>query len=67
MSLTPYLKKRLVDLLEEKRVVVWYDSEKAFEEVARAFADGARDPFLYRYHCILPQLVLSTSAEMIHA
>ena len=37
MSLTPYLKKRLVDLLEEKRVVVWYDGEKAFEEVARAF------------------------------
>jgi hypothetical protein len=25
------------DLLEEKRVVVWYDGEKAFEEVARAF------------------------------
>lgn len=38
MSLTAYLKKRLVDLLEQKRVVVWYDGEKAFEEIARVFA-----------------------------
>ena len=38
MSLKTYLNKRLVDLLEEKRVVVWYDGEKAFEEVARVFA-----------------------------
>jgi len=38
VSLTSYLKKRLIDLLEEKRVVVWYDGEKAFEEVARVFA-----------------------------
>jgi hypothetical protein len=35
VSLKAYLNKRLVDLLEEKRVVVWYDGEKAFEEVAR--------------------------------
>jgi hypothetical protein len=35
--LKAYLNKRLVDLLEEKRVVVWYDGEKAFEEVASAF------------------------------
>lgn len=38
MSLKAYINKRLVDLLEEKRVVVWYDGEKAFEEVARVFA-----------------------------
>jgi len=38
VSLTAYLRKRLTDLLEEKRVVVWYDGEKAFEEVARVFA-----------------------------
>jgi hypothetical protein len=36
VSLAAYLKKRLTDLLEEKRVVVWYDGEAAFEEVARA-------------------------------
>jgi hypothetical protein len=35
--LASYLKKRLIDLLEQKRVVAWYDGEKAFEEVARAF------------------------------
>ncbi len=38
MSLTSYLKKRLIDLLEEKRVVVWYDEEKAFQDIARGFA-----------------------------
>lgn len=38
MSLTSYLTKRLMDLLSEKRVVVWYDGEKAFGEFARAFA-----------------------------
>ncbi len=37
MSLTAYLKKRLTDLLEEKRVVVWYDGEDAFGEIARTF------------------------------
>ena len=37
MSLTAYLKKRLIDLLEEKRVVVWYDGEDAFGEVAQHF------------------------------
>ena len=37
MSLTAYLKKRLADLLEEKRVVVWYDGEGAFGEIARTF------------------------------
>jgi hypothetical protein len=37
VSLTAYLKKRLIDLLEEKRVVVWYDGDAAFQEVARAF------------------------------
>jgi hypothetical protein len=37
VSLTAYLKKRLTDLLEEKRVVVWYDGEAAFGEIARTF------------------------------
>jgi hypothetical protein len=37
VSLTAYLKKRLTDLLEEKRVVVWYDGEEAFGEIARIF------------------------------
>jgi hypothetical protein len=37
VSLTAYLKKRLTDVLEEKRVVVWYDSENAFGEIARTF------------------------------
>ena len=37
MSLTAYLNKRMMDLLDEKRVVVWYDGEKAFEEVAQGF------------------------------
>lgn len=37
MSLAAYLKKRLTDLLEERRVVVWYDGEAAFGEVARVF------------------------------
>lgn len=38
MSLTSYIHKRLVDLLEEKRVVVWFDGEKAFGEIAEKFA-----------------------------
>lgn len=37
MSLAAYLKKRLTDLLEEKRVVVWYDGERVFEELATNF------------------------------
>jgi hypothetical protein len=37
VSLKIYLNKRLADLLEKKRVVVWYDGEKAFQEVARDF------------------------------
>lgn len=38
MSLTSYIRKRLADLLEEHRVVVWYDGEQAFGEIAQAFA-----------------------------
>ena len=38
MSLTAYLRKRLLDLLDEKRVLVWYDAEQAFGQVARTFA-----------------------------
>jgi hypothetical protein len=37
VSLAAYLKKRLTDLLEERRVVVWYDGEAAFEDVAESF------------------------------
>jgi hypothetical protein len=37
VSLTAYLRKRLLDLLDEKRVLVWYDAEQAFGEVARTF------------------------------
>ncbi|MBI4306997.1 MAG: PglZ domain-containing protein [Chloroflexi bacterium] len=37
MRLTTYLGKRLVDLLEEHRIVVWYDREGAFAEYASTF------------------------------
>jgi len=37
LSLTAHLTKRLIDLLEERRVVVWYDRENAFGEFASAF------------------------------
>lgn len=37
MSLASYLKKRLADRLEEKRVLVWYDSEQAFSKIASDF------------------------------
>src|SRR5437773_11270538 len=37
MSLTAYLNKRLIDLLEEKRVIVWYDGENAFGDIAKTF------------------------------
>lgn len=37
MRLAAYIKKRVIDLLEDKRVVVWYDGEAAFAEVAQAF------------------------------
>jgi hypothetical protein len=38
MSLTAYIKKRLIDTLEEKRVIVWYDGENAFGDIAKVFA-----------------------------
>jgi hypothetical protein len=38
VSIAGYLKKRVIDLLEENRVVVWYDSEKAFGDIIRSFA-----------------------------
>ncbi len=38
MSLTSYIRKRLADLLEEHRVVVWFDSEQAFGEIAQSFS-----------------------------
>lgn len=38
MSLAAHIRKRLLDLLDERRVVVWYDAECAFGEIARTFA-----------------------------
>lgn len=38
MSLTTYIRKRLADQLDEHRVVVWFDGEQAFGEIARSFA-----------------------------
>jgi hypothetical protein len=38
MSLRSHIQKRLLDLLEERRVVVWYDGEKAFGEISASFA-----------------------------
>jgi PglZ domain len=37
MSLKSHLQKRLLDLLEERRVVIWYDGDKAFGEIATSF------------------------------
>ena len=37
MSLTSHLTKHLLDLLEERRIVVWYDREGAFRDFAAAF------------------------------
>ena len=37
MSLTSHLNKRLIVLLDEHRVVVWYDREDAFKDFAVAF------------------------------
>jgi hypothetical protein len=41
MSLRSHIQKRLLDLLEERRVVVWYDGEKAFGEIATSFTAPA--------------------------
>lgn len=38
MSLTAYIHKRLLDLLDEHRVVVWYDGERAFGDLVANFA-----------------------------
>lgn len=37
MTLSAHIVKRLGDLLEERRVVVWYDGERAFGDVAAKF------------------------------
>ncbi|MEE9268670.1 MAG: PglZ domain-containing protein [Candidatus Krumholzibacteria bacterium] len=37
MSVSSYLTKRLLDLLDERRIVVWYDGERAFETFAADF------------------------------
>lgn len=41
MSLTAYIHKRLLDRLDERRVVVWYDSERAFGDLVASFAAPA--------------------------
>lgn len=38
MSVSAHIRKRLADLLEEKRIVVWYDGEGALREVLSGFA-----------------------------
>ena len=37
MSVSAYIHRRLVDLLEESRVVVWYDGEKTMRALAMQF------------------------------
>ncbi|MGO9120749.1 MAG: PglZ domain-containing protein [Desulfomonilaceae bacterium] len=37
MKFTSFLHKRLVDLLNERRIVVWYDGERDFKTFVRAF------------------------------
>jgi hypothetical protein len=38
VSLTAHIRKRLLDMLDEHRIVVWYDAERAFGEIAAGFA-----------------------------
>src|ERR1035437_9222094 len=38
MSLSAHVRKRLLDLLEEHRLVVWYDGQEAFKPIAETFA-----------------------------
>jgi hypothetical protein len=35
MSVSAYIHRRLVDLLEENRIVVWYDGEGTMRALAR--------------------------------
>jgi hypothetical protein len=37
MTLSAFLQNRLVELLNERRIVVWYDGERAFEEFVQSF------------------------------
>ena len=37
MKFTAFLYKKLVDLLNDRRIVVWYDGEGRFEEFAASF------------------------------
>ena len=37
MSVTSHLSKRLMDLLEENRIVVWFDGEGAFRNIVAGF------------------------------
>jgi len=37
MTFTAFLRKKLVDLLNERRIVVWYDGEGDFPQFAASF------------------------------
>lgn len=37
MSFSGYLRKRLIDLLNDHRIVVWYDAESDFKEFVSSF------------------------------
>jgi hypothetical protein len=37
MTLSAFVQNRLVELLNERRIVVWYDGEHAFEEFVQSF------------------------------
>ena len=38
MSFSSYMKKHIVDLLNDRRIVVWYDAEEDFKAFAAAFS-----------------------------
>jgi len=41
MTLSGFLQKRLPEILSERRIVVWYDGERAFEEFVQSFSPPA--------------------------
>jgi len=41
MTLSGFLQKRLPELLSERRIVVWYDGERAFQEFVQSFSAPA--------------------------
>jgi hypothetical protein len=42
MTLSSFPQQRLPELLSERRIVVWYDGECAFEEFVQSFSAPAR-------------------------